>query len=148
MTQSLRPRRISSNRKRHIECAGGSFRIPSGAPIGENPPAGASIWYYLKEKPKGDVTIEILEATGKSVKKFSSRETPGGRNRVAGGGDDEDGSGAPGPELASPAEKGLNRFVWDLRYPDAATLPRNDPLGGQHLWAAGRSRLISGQTDG
>jgi hypothetical protein len=52
---------------------GGGGRGGGAASIGENPPAGASIWYHLKEKPKGDVTIEILDAAGKSVKKFSSR---------------------------------------------------------------------------
>ncbi|HEY8459827.1 MAG TPA: glycosyl hydrolase, partial [Blastocatellia bacterium] len=101
---------------------GGGFRIPSSAPIGENPPAGASIWYYLKEKPKGDVTIEILEANGKSVKKFSSKETP---EAEAGGGG---GRFRRGPTRV-PAEKGLNRFAWDLRYADAKTFP------GMILWA-------------
>jgi photosystem II stability/assembly factor-like uncharacterized protein len=106
---------------------GGGFRMPSSAAIGENPPAGASIWYYLKEKPKGDVTIEVLEATGKSVKKFSSRETPG----VAG---DAEGGGRfrRGPARV-PAEKGLNRFAWDLRYADATTFP------GMILWSGNTS---------
>jgi photosystem II stability/assembly factor-like uncharacterized protein len=110
---------------------GGGFRIPSGAPVGENPPAGVSIWYYLKEKPKGDVTIEILEAAGKSVKKFSSRapETP-----APGAGGDEEGGGRfrRGPTRV-PAEKGLNRFAWDLRYADAANFP------GMILWSGNTS---------
>jgi photosystem II stability/assembly factor-like uncharacterized protein len=108
---------------------GGGFRIPSSAPIGENPPAGASIWYYLKEKPKGEVTIEILEANGKSVKKFSSKEAPG-----AGGGAEGAAGGRfrRGPSRV-PAEKGLNRFAWDLRYADATTFP------GMILWAGNTS---------
>jgi photosystem II stability/assembly factor-like uncharacterized protein len=111
---------------------GGGSRIPSGAPIGENPPAGASIWYYLKEKPKGEVTIEILEATGKSVKKFSSRaaETPA---PGAGGGDEEGGGRFRRGQTRVPAEKGLNRFAWDLRYPDAARFP------GMILWSGNTS---------
>ena len=28
--------------------------------VGENPPAGAMIYYFLKDKPKGETTIEIL----------------------------------------------------------------------------------------
>jgi hypothetical protein len=32
-----------------------------------------------------------------------------------------------------PAEKGLNRFAWDLRYPDATTFP------GMILWAGNTS---------
>lgn len=105
---------------------GGGFRIPSGAALGENPPAGVSIWYHLKDKPKGEVTIEILEATGKSVKKFSSRapETP-----AAAPGAEEGGGRFRGGPTRVPAEKGLNRFAWDLRYPDATTFP------GMILWA-------------
>ncbi len=101
---------------------GGGFRIPSGAPIGENPAAGVSVWFSLKDKPKGDVQIEILDAAGKSVKKFSSRapETPAG-----GGGFGRFGGGP----ARVPAEKGLNRFSWDLRYAEAMTFP------GMILWA-------------
>jgi photosystem II stability/assembly factor-like uncharacterized protein len=106
--------------------AGGGFRIPPGAPIGENPPAGASIWYYLKEKPKGEVTIEILEASGKSVKKFSSKETPAAEGAAGGG------RFRRGPSRV-PDEKGLNRFAWDLRYADATTFP------GMILWAGNTS---------
>ncbi len=103
---------------------GGGFRIPSGAPIGENPPAGVSVWYHLKDKPKGDVEIEILEASGKSVRKFSSRAT----EAPAGGG----GRFGGAPARVS-ADKGLNRFNWDLRYPQATTFP------GMILWSGNTS---------
>ncbi len=108
---------------------GGGFRIPSGAAIGENPPAGVSVWYHLKDKPKGDVQIEILEASGKSVKKFSSRapETPAGGAGEGGGGRFRSAA------ARAPAEKGLNRFSWDLRYPDATTFP------GMILWSGNTS---------
>jgi hypothetical protein len=110
---------------------GGGFRIPSSAALGENPPAGASIWYHLKEKPKGDVAIEILEANGKLVRKFSSKapETPASG---AGGGEEGGGRFRRGPARV-PAEKGLNRFAWDLRYADATTFP------GMILWAGNTS---------
>jgi hypothetical protein len=104
---------------------GGGFRIPSAASIGENPPAGVSVWYYLKEKPKGEVAIEILDAAGKSIKKFSSKppeappSTPGA----------EEGFGFGGPPARVAAEKGMNRFAWDLRYPDASRFP------GLIMWA-------------
>ncbi|MBS1787926.1 MAG: glycosyl hydrolase [Acidobacteria bacterium] len=108
---------------------GGGGRIPAGAALGENPPSGVSIWYRLKDKPKGDVQIEILDAAGKSVKKFSSRAAG------AGGGGDEEGGGGRFRRTAArvPAEKGLNRFAWDLRYPDATTFP------GMILWAGNTS---------
>ncbi len=101
---------------------GGGGRLPANASIGGNPPAGASIWFYLKEKPKGDVAIEILDSAGKSIKKFTSRPPEGAEG------------GAPGRRFGGgparvPAEKGFNRFAWDLRYPDAKTFP------GMILWA-------------
>src|SRR5499433_586529 len=113
-------------------CGGG--RIPPGVALGENPPAGASILYYLKDKPKGEVTIEILEATGKSVKKFSSKapETPAGAPSEAGGGEEGPRRFGGGPTRV-PVEKGLNRFVWDLRYADATRFP------GMILWAGNTS---------
>src|SRR5262249_41826538 len=95
---------------------GGGGRIPLGAPLRKHPPPGASIWYYRKDKQKGDLTIEILDAAGKAVNKFSSRaaETP------ASASGDEEGSGRfRRVPSRVPAEKGLNRFAWDLRYPDA-----------------------------
>lgn len=111
---------------------GGGFRIPSGAAIGENPPAGVTVWYHLKEKPKGEVQIEILDRGGKSVKKFSSKPTT---TQAGATGGDEEGSGRRGGAPAPvQAEKGLNRFAWDLRYADATTFP------GMILW--------SGQTRG
>jgi len=111
---------------------GGGFRIPSGGAIGENPPAGVSVWYHLKDKPKGDVQIEILEASGKSVKKFSSRAPEAGATPAGGGGEEGGGRFRSAPARV-PAEKGLNRFAWDLRYPDATTFP------GMILWSGNTS---------
>ncbi|MCG3161124.1 MAG: hypothetical protein JMDDDDMK_02242 [Acidobacteria bacterium] len=109
---------------------GGGFRMPPGAALGENPPAGVSVWYHLKDKPKGEVAIEILEASGKLVKKFSSKapETPA----AAPGGEEGFGRFGGGPARV-PAEKGLNRFAWDLRYEDAKRFP------GMILWAGNTS---------
>ncbi len=111
---------------------GGGRRIPQGASLGENPPAGVSIWYHLKDKPKGDVTIEILEATGRSVKKFSSKAPETSADGQSGGGEEGSRRFGGGPTRA-PAEKGLNRFAWDLRYPDATRFP------GMILWAGNTS---------
>lgn len=109
---------------------GGGFRMPPGAALGENPPAGVSVWYHLKDKPKGEVAIEILEASGKLVKKFSSKapETPA----AAPGGEEGFGRFGGGPARV-PVEKGLNRFAWDLRYEDAKRFP------GMILWAGNTS---------
>jgi photosystem II stability/assembly factor-like uncharacterized protein len=104
---------------------GGGF-LPRGATVGQNPPSGVVVYYYLKSKPSSDVTLEILDASGKSVKKFTSK--PDSQAALVQGADDEGLGGRGGPTRA-PAEAGLNRFVWDSRYPDATRFP------GMILWA-------------
>src|SRR5262249_20327097 len=108
----------------------GGFRPPAAA-VGANPPSGAVLYFWSKGKPKGEVQIEILDASGKQVRefKFGSRT----ENRPAEGGSaapqqDEEGN----PRSSEPRlnlEAGLNRFVWDLRYKPATTFP------GMVLWA-------------
>jgi hypothetical protein len=87
------------------------------------------IWFHLKDKPKGEATIEILDVAGKSVKKFSSKAPETAAAAPAG----EGGFFPSGGAARVPAEKGLNRFVWDLRYPDAARFP------GLIMWAGSTS---------
>jgi hypothetical protein len=70
--------------------------------IGENPPPGAMIFYYLPkpgQRPQA-AAVSILDGAGKVVRSFSSS--------VKG-------------EL--PASPGMNRVVWDLSYPDARVIP-------------------------
>ena len=109
---------------------GFGFRVPSGAAFGENPPAGVMIYYYLKNKPEGEVTLEILDQQGRSVKKFSTGKKEEGPERAP---DEEEDFFSARPSSPA-ANKGMNRFVWDLRYPDAVRFP------GMILWA--------GQTQG
>jgi hypothetical protein len=88
------------------------------------------VYYWLKEKPKSDISVEFLDASGKLVKKFSSKESPGERARgEAAGGDEEDNPRQRAGASRVPAEAGMNRFVWDMRYPDATTFP------GLIMWA-------------
>ena len=93
---------------------------------GENPPGGAVVQFYLKARTQGDVTLEFLEAGGKSVNKFSTRETP---RPQAGPADEEENSPRGGPPARLTAQVGLNRFVWNLRYSDATSFP------GLIMWA-------------
>jgi hypothetical protein len=58
----------------------------------------------LKDRPSGDVAIEILDASGKTIQIFRR-----------------------------PAEPGMNRFEWDLRHPDARGLPGRTYLMGGSL---------------
>ncbi|HSO75237.1 MAG TPA: glycosyl hydrolase, partial [Blastocatellia bacterium] len=104
---------------------GGGF-LPRGATVGQNPPAGAVIYYHLKGKPSGDVTIEILEGSGKTVRKFTSKAPDSQGSPAQPSGEGGFGGGAAARAAAEP---GLNRFVWDLRYQEATRFP------GMILWA-------------
>jgi photosystem II stability/assembly factor-like uncharacterized protein len=104
--------------------AGASGGRQPNAAVGENPPSGVVVYYSLKSKP-GEVSIEFLDSAGKLVRKYSSAD-PRERQSAASG--DEGGSFGGGPPRVQ-AEAGLNRFVWDMRYPDASRFP------GLILWA-------------
>ena len=55
--------------------------------VAPNPPSGAMISYYLKEKQKGKVSLVISNASGEKVR-----------------------------ELKGPESAGINRVIWDMRY--------------------------------
>jgi photosystem II stability/assembly factor-like uncharacterized protein len=55
--------------------------------VGQNPPYGAQIHYYLKERAKGRVKIDIYDESGDKVKSLSGTNSPG-----------------------------INRINWNLRY--------------------------------
>jgi hypothetical protein len=93
-----------------------AYRMHYSAAVGrpdmpEYPPAGARIDYFLAA-PSGEVKLEILDATGKTVREYSSTSAAGARGGRGGGG--RRGGGLP---TALPTKVGMNRFVWDLRYP-------------------------------
>jgi photosystem II stability/assembly factor-like uncharacterized protein len=54
---------------------------PNDLCVGENPPYGASINYYLKSAPEGDVKITILDDRGETVRALEGTKEPG-INRV------------------------------------------------------------------
>ncbi len=136
----------------HTVFRGSFFRAQGN--VGKNPPAGAVIDYWLKtslkkpdkkeasgtsaeSKPKTEeagkgegekkeeapkITLEILDSSGKVIRKFPKKEEPAGeeesffeRNRGA---------------ETLPADAGLNRFVWDLRYEGATKVPHAPLWGG------------------
>jgi hypothetical protein len=94
---------------------------------GSNPASGAVIYYWLKSKPAGEVTLEFMDESGKLVKKFSSKAEK--QEKGEGAEEEEDEPRRGGKAALAPAEQGLNRFEWDLHYPDAAGFP------GMVLWA-------------
>ncbi len=86
--------------------------------VPEYPPTGVMIHYYLAEAAASNITLEILDRSGNALQTFSSDTT-----KVASG--DEDNLMRPsGESLAKPLAKaaGMNRFIWDMRYPDPRPL--------------------------
>ena len=121
---------------------GGGFILPATATIGKNPPNGVIVYYSLKSRPTSDVVLEFLDSNGKSIRKYTARaprpqpSPPPGAAQVLlpteqppePSGEEAAffGGGAP---VRVTTDVGLNRFVWDLRYPDAVRFP------GVILWS-------------
>jgi len=99
-----------------------------GVAVGENPPAGAVVSYWLKARPQGDVKLEFLDSTGKLVHEFSSR-APEPAPPAEGAEANAFGGRGGGPPARVAMQAGMNRFTWNMRYPDATTFP------GIILWA-------------
>jgi len=102
---------------------GGGFQLPATATVGANPPTGAVINYWLKSKPAKDVTIEFLDASGKSLRKFTGRIQQEGGPQQGQGGGEGGGFGGRGAEPPVTTDVGLNRFVWNYRLANATTVP-------------------------
>ena len=85
--------------------------LPPETPLGQNPPAGAVIDYTLEAGTSGPVVLEILDSSGKTVRRFSSEEKPGPINAKR-----YFAAGWLKPAPVPPSTPGHHRFVWDLRY--------------------------------
>lgn len=123
----------------------GGMPLPPTVTVGQNPPNGVLVYYYLNAKPTTDVTLEFFDPAGKSVRKFTARAprpaaTPApGSAQVqqppeqpqAPSGEEASEFGGRGAPARVTTDAGLNRFVWDMRYVDAARFP------GMILWAGG-----------
>ena len=107
--------------------------LPPEIPTAKNPPDGAIVDYYLKSAPSDGVTIEILDSANRLVSRIAStdKDPPPNRRELT----------VSDVWISTPAKpgvrQGMNRFVWDLRY----------PLGPQVLPGAYQVRLtIAGKT--
>jgi hypothetical protein len=114
-----------------------AYRMQAGAAgdrhpskrTGQNPPAGAVIYFWLKDAPKPDAEtkgatrLEVLDSAGNVIRKYSSAEVAPLEEPL-----DPD---EKKPEKELKVEAGLNRFVWDLRYDEAHHVP------GYYLWEYG-----------
>jgi photosystem II stability/assembly factor-like uncharacterized protein len=94
--------------------------LPPDEPAASNPPDGAIIDYYLAHNSSASVSLEILDAGGQLVRKFSSADKPGANDAEL------KKQLIPlywlSPFRSLSSEAGMHRWVWDLHYrsPDSA----------------------------
>ncbi len=90
--------------------------LPPETAAGDNPPDGATIYYFLKSAPAGDIKLSIYDSHNNLVHEFTNVPAPY----------DKAPANAPeywfAPQPALTKTPGLNRFTWDLRYPAMKTL--------------------------
>jgi len=83
--------------------------LPQEEPAGDNPPDGAMIDYYL-DATATEITLDITDAKGKLIRRFSSNDTLYRIPNV----------NIPlywiRPQSILSATKGAHRFTWDMRY--------------------------------
>ncbi len=105
--------------------------LPPEEPVGQNPPDGAVLDYYLGQTASGPVTLEILDSAGKLVRRFASTdslefteaelqkslEVPTYWVR-------------PARILSSSA--GMHRWVWDLHYPAPKSVQSEYPISANY----------------
>lgn len=120
--RGLRPRGVAFAIAPGVGGGVRTFRRPDGTggreylDVGENPPTGAIVYYWLDREISGPVSLTFRDETGAVIARFRS-----------------DDPGLPAARRP-PVRPGLNRFVWDLRHlgPEALDLalapPRNRPL--------------------
>lgn len=102
---------------------------PPSTPIGENPPDGAIIDYWLKEDVK-EISIKISDEEGNIIRRFSNADMP--EKLTADRYFDKRWLGTP--QILS-GKSGMHRFIWDLRYNKPPALKYDYAISG--LWMKG-----------
>jgi photosystem II stability/assembly factor-like uncharacterized protein len=92
---------------------------------GNNPEDGVVLAYWLPEAPTTPISLVFLDAEGNEIRSLHSTGAEGVHEK----------------EPTIPAVQGLNRFVWDMRYPDAVRLSAK---GGDQTSTAG-PRVVPGE---
>ena len=92
---------------------------------GENPPAGAPFYYYLKEAPKNDITADVLDSSGKVIATMSSKPKPS-----LGLDDDDKKEEENLKKAAMPKVAGIQVAYWNLAYDEPEMVPRSRIFGG------------------
>ena len=102
--------------------------LPPEVPAGKNPPEGAILHYYLPDRASGDIQLDIYDAAGTLIKSHSSAPIPPEKEK--------DNPFIAAYWIAHPeplsCDKGMHRFVWNLRYADPPAIhvqsPYNYPI--------------------
>ncbi len=102
---------------------------------GVNPATGVVLYYQLPELKKDDeISMEIKDASGATVRSYSSKADEKFVTYDSG----------PRPDPTLPKGKGLNRFVWDMRYETMVGVPGVRIEGGfaAHKAPPGRYSVV------
>ena len=88
---------------------------------GRNPVGGAVVYAYFKTRPDtgSAVTLDFLDSTGVLIRSYTTRRAPGADTLQV--------AKVPLDSI----RQGMNRFAWNLRYPDAVS------FAGLIMWAGG-----------
>jgi hypothetical protein len=100
--------------------------LPPDEPAAANPPDGAIIDYYLPRSASGPVTLEILDAQGQLVRRFSSADQPPVSEAEL-----KKQLIPPywvRPFRSLPTDAGMHRWVWDLHYPPPTSIRHEYPI--------------------
>jgi photosystem II stability/assembly factor-like uncharacterized protein len=110
--------------------------LPPEEPAGKNPPDGAILNYYLKSTASGLVTLDVLDAEGQLVRRYSTADKS---EPVA-----EKDLDIPTYWIRLPqklsTEAGFHRFVWDLHYPPPDGGSRSYPIAAVYRDTASMPR--------
>ena len=112
--------------------------LPPDEPAGQNPPDGAILYYWLRGPVSGPVSLEIVDADGKVVRRYASDDKPQVVNP-------DDITVMPmwaRPEARVSTEPGCHRLVWDHHAQPAGGAPglpmtaiaNNTPVGPRGAW--------------
>ena len=90
--------------------------LPPEMKVGDNPPEGAIIDYYLPAPASGTIALSITDGSGAVIREYTSTAPPS----------DTTMANVPeywlAPPMVLPTSAGMHRVNWDLRYPDPPTL--------------------------
>ncbi|MBA3913860.1 MAG: hypothetical protein H0X25_08415, partial [Acidobacteriales bacterium] len=105
--------------------------FPAEIAHGDNPPSGAVLYYYLRDSSPQPVTMDILDGSGRVVRRYSSDEP---QPKV-----DEKTLSYPAywvhPTEPLSATAGMHRFVWDLHYASPVVPSASSRRGVMGPWA-------------